>query len=46
MVRDVSGDPRGGKGPVRRPSGRSGTGRGTLPEVRDELGTLREVRDR
>ena len=39
-VRDGLGDPRGDPGPVEGPTGRSGTGQGTLREVH---GTLREV---
>ena len=37
-VQDGLEDPRGGPGPVRGPSGRSGMGRGTLGEVRDGSG--------
>ena len=38
QVRDGLGDPSGGPGMVRGPSGRSGTGKGTLGEYRDGLG--------
>ena len=51
-VRKWSGDPLGGPGGVRGPSGRYKKGRGTLEEVRDWMGrsgtgqgTLGEVRD-
>ena len=37
-VRDESGDPPKGPGWVRGPSGRFGTGRGALREVRDGKG--------
>ena len=36
-IRTKSGDPRGGPGLVRGPSGRFGTGRGTIGEVRNGL---------
>ena len=39
------GDPRGGPGRVVRTTGRSGTGRGTLREVRDRLGDLPAIRE-
>ena len=42
-VRDGSGDPRGGLERVKGPSSMSGTGRGTGLEVREGLGTLRDV---
>ena len=45
-VWDWSGDPRVGLGLVERPSRISGTGRGTVGEVRDGSGTLVEVRDK
>ena len=45
-VRDGSRDPREGPGRVERPSEWSGTGQGTLREVRDGSGTLGEVWDR
>ena len=41
-VRDGSGDPTGGTGRVGGHSGRSGTGRGTHPEVLDRSGDTRE----
>ena len=44
-VWDGSGDPQGGPGRVEGPSGRFGTGWGTLEEVRTGRGTLEVVRD-
>ena len=45
MVHDVLGDHSKGLIRVGGPSGRFGTGRGTLGEVGKGRGTLREVRD-
>ena len=44
-VRDVSWDPRGDPGLVGRPMFRSGTGQGSLVEVRDRSGGSLEVWD-